>query len=63
MTVATKRVIARACIAVSTACLIGQALGVRVIHHSLTLTWIGAGFPLAAILSGLGYLHQTRGEQ
>lgn len=61
-TVAAKRVIIRAVIAIGIAELALQAVEVRVIHHSAAVTFLGGILPLVSVLSGLYYLRSTRGR-
>ena len=63
LAVAARRVIIRTVIAIAIADLMAQAFGVRVIHHSATVTALGVIFPVAAVLSGLYYLRSTRGPR
>ena len=60
--VAVRRVVICAVIAIAVADLMAQAAGVRVIHHSAAVTALGVVFPAAAVLSGLYYLRSTRGR-
>jgi hypothetical protein len=62
MSTSTRRVIARASIAVDVACLIAIAIGVTVTHHSLGATVLAMGWPVASALCGLAYLRSTRGR-
>jgi hypothetical protein len=62
LTIAAKRVITRAVIAIQVADLAIQAVGVRVIHHSAAATFLGVILPVAGVLCGLNYLRSTRGQ-
>jgi hypothetical protein len=62
MPVTARRRIARAYIVIGIACLVAQAAGVRMIHHSLAVTILGCGAPVAAVLFGLYYLRTTKGD-
>lgn len=59
---ARRRAVIRVVIAVAFAELVLQAVEVRSIHHSATVTALGVFFPVLAVLSGLFYLWHTRGS-
>lgn len=62
LTVAAKRAVIRACIAIGIAELALQAVEVRVIHHGAPGTFLGVILPVVTVLSGLYYLSSTRGR-
>lgn len=62
LTVAARRVVIRACIAIGIAELALEAVEVRVIHHSAAVTVLGVIVPVVTVLSGLYYLRSTRGK-
>jgi hypothetical protein len=60
--VAVKRRITRVSVMVCFACLAAQAVGVRLVHHSLPATLLGMVLPVTGALTGLLYLRSTRGR-
>ena len=62
MTTSTRRVLARASIAVDIAVLAALAVGVRFVHHSLGPLVLAMALPVVSALCGLSYLRSTRGR-
>jgi hypothetical protein len=61
MTIETRRVLARASIALDFA-ILSIAIGVRAVHHSLGVTIFAMALPVVSVLCGLLYLRSTRGQ-
>ena len=63
MSTGLKRVIARTSLAIGLFCLAMQAIGVRMVHHSLPVMILGMVPPVLAVLGSLNYLRMTRGQR
>ena len=62
MSTSTRRVIARASIAVDIAVLVALAVGIRFVHHGLGALALAVALPVVSALCGLSYLRSTRGR-
>jgi hypothetical protein len=62
VTTSTRRVLARASIAVDITVLVALAIGVQFVHHALAPLVLAMAPPVVSALCGLSYLRSTRGR-